>query len=343
MVNFSLSLKRKIQTALTLIVMGWAMPAFSAPTHILINVEGNVQVKKSKWKDFNKIEPGITLNSKDKIKVIDNASATIYCSDKTRWIIDKPGIHSISDGCSEGSKIALINQGNNQSTRGAKAPAFEESLEKLPYLVSPRKTYVLNAPLTIRWNEVPGATNYKVKVEDWERETKEGQISYDGKLEPGEYYSITIVANNGATSQDEYGRLESGDNWFIVLEDEKAETLREEFREKLEALKEAEKTQEEKEWSLAMFYLDKTLYFDVIQILEGLVKSGSQKLEVYYLLGDMYQKVGLNLMAKDIFQQGLALSVQQENSEYKGSIQQRLEWLESSLGIINKAGELLRR
>lgn len=319
------------------------MPAFSAPTHILINVEGNVQVKKSKWKDFNKIEPGITLNSKDKIKVIDNASATIYCSDKTRWIIDKPGIHSISEGCSEGSKIASLHKGNNQSTRGAKAPAFEESLEKLPYLVSPRKTYVLNAPLTIRWNEVPGATNYKVKVGDWERETKEGQISYDGKLEPGEYYRITIVANNGATSQDEYGRLESGDNWFIVLEDEEAETLREEFREKLEALKEAEKTQEEKEWSLAMFYLDKTLYFDVIQILEGLVKSGSQKLDVYYLLGDMYQKVGLNLMAKDIFQQGLALSVQQENSEYKGSIQQRLEWLESSLGIINKAGELLRR
>jgi hypothetical protein len=187
-------------------------------------------------------------------------------------------------------------------------------------LISPRNTYIFNDSLTIRWNEVSGATNYKVKVEDWERETKDNQIIYDGELESGEYYRMTVVADNGAASKDED---DTRAIWFIVLEDEEAKTL----REQVEAIEQDELSQDQKGLILAHFYSKNQLYFEAIQVLEELVKSGSQALLVHKLLGDIYQQVGLSLMAKEIYQQGLGLNVEENNSEVKGM----MEW---SLGVM---------
>ena len=203
-------------------------------------------------------------------------------------------------------------------------------------MISPRNTYIFNDSLTIRWNEVSGATNYKVKVEDWERETKDNQIIYDGELESGEYYRMTVVADNGAASKDEdYTRT----IWFIVLEDEEAKTL----REQVEAIEQDELSQDQKGLILAHFYSKNQLYFEAIQVLEELVKSGSQALSVHKLLGDIYQQVGLNLMAKEIYQQGLGLTVEENNSEVKGTMEWSLGAIEYFLGNKDKAVKYLRK
>ncbi|NEN89984.1 MAG: hypothetical protein F6K48_14130 [Okeania sp. SIO3H1] len=73
-----LNWKGTIQAVLTLILMVWATPVLSSPTHHIIDVRGNVQVKKSQWRSFNKAESGMTLSGRDKIKLGNNASVRIY-------------------------------------------------------------------------------------------------------------------------------------------------------------------------------------------------------------------------------------------------------------------------
>ena len=147
---------------------------------------------------------------------------------------------------------------------------------------------------------------------------------------------MTVVADNGAASKDEdYTRT----IWFIVLEDEEAKTL----REQVEAIEQDELSQDQKGLILAHFYSKNQLYFEAIQVLEELVKSGSQALLVHKLLGDIYQQVGLSLMAKEIYQQGLGLNVEENNSEVKGMMEWSLGVMEYFLGNKDKALKYLRK
>ncbi|NEQ41903.1 MAG: hypothetical protein F6K40_39275 [Okeania sp. SIO3I5] len=333
-----LNWKGTIQALLSLTLIGWATPVLSSPIHVLIDVRGNVEVKKTQWKDFYQAESGITLSGEDKIKLRSNASVTVYCSDLNQRTVEQAGTYPVSEVCPEREAvIRLCPDCNNDKLRD---PTLrEEKLKELPYLISSRNTYVLNEPLTIRWNEVPGATNYTVKVEDWEGETNETQILYDGKLEPGKSYFVTIVADNGARSAQE------GEHWFSVLEDEEAKTV----REQVANIKQQELTQEQEGLILAYFYRgnqlneDNQLNFEVIQVLEGLVKSGSQTATVYQLLGDSYRQVGLSLMAKEVYQQGLALTVEEEMSEVKAMMQLGLGKVEYVLGNGDEAAEWLEK
>ncbi len=331
-----LNWKGTIQAALTLIVMGWATPVLSSPIHVLIDFRGNVQVKKAQWKGFIQAESGITLSGEDKIKLRNNASVTVYCSDRNQWVVEQPGTYLVSLGCPEGEAvIRLCPDCNNDKLRDPTLK--EEKLKELPYLITPRYTKVFNEPLTIRWNEVSGATNYKVEVGDWEGETKENQIVYGDKLVPGYWYDVKVSLNSGAASTDEY--LNHNDSWFIVLKDEEAKTLREQVAD----INQQELTQEQEGLILAYFYRGNKLNFEAIQVLKGLVKSGSQTATVYQLLGDTYQRVGLNLMAKEVYQQGLALTVEEEKSEVKAMMQWGLGEVEYVLGNRYKAAEWLEK
>ncbi|NEQ38167.1 MAG: hypothetical protein F6K40_18620 [Okeania sp. SIO3I5] len=338
MVNSMLNWKRTIQATLTLIIIGWATPVLSSPIHLLINFLGNVQVKKTQWKDFIQAESGITLSGEDQVMLGNNASVTVYCSDRNQWKVEQPGTYLVSQGCPEGEGvIRLCPKCNNPTIR---VPGLrEEKLKELPYLISPRYTKVFNDSLTIRWNEVPGATNYKVKVEglegEWEGETKENQIVYDGELELGYSHNVTVSADSGVAFTDEYINYDYGS--FRVLKDEEAKVL----REKVADIKQQGLSQEQEGLILAYFYRGNRLNFEAIQVLKGLVKSGSETATVYQLLGDTYQRVGLNLMAKEVDQQGLALSVEKEMSEVKVMMQLGLGVVEYVLGNRDEAAELL--
>ena len=256
MKNYLLNWKRTIQAGLTLTLIGWTAPVLSSPAHILIDFQDDVQVKKAQWNKFHQAESGMTLSGKDKIKVGSNAEVTVYCGDRTKWTVQQPGTYLVSQGCPTGETVvALCPDCNNMTTRSIGQKEYD--LKKLPYLISPRHTYVFNDSFTIRWHEVPGATKYKVKVEDWIKETKETHISYDGELESGEYYRITVLADNGVTSKDEDSGL---DGWFTVLEDEKAKTLREEVAD----IKKQGLSPEQKGLLLAHFYRGHKLYFEAI-------------------------------------------------------------------------------
>ena len=331
-----LSWRTTIQAVFSLTLMAWAIPVSSGSNgiHIMIEFQGNVRVKKAQWKDFHQAKYGITLSGEDKIELRGNASVRIYCSNQNQWTVKQPGTYLVSEGCPEGEPvIKSCPDCNNDKLRpfGTK----EEKLKQLPYLISPRHTLVFNESLTFRWNEVPGAREYTVRVGDWERKTQETQIVYDGELEPGKFYDVRVVADNKMASTDEDDGQYS---WFIVLEEEEAKTL----EERVGAIERLENPEGEG-LVLAYFYRGNELNAEAIQVLEGLIESGSQTTTVYQLLGDIYRQVGLSLMAKEVYQQGLALTVEEEMSEVKAMMQWGLGVVEYLLGNRDEAAEWLEK
>jgi tetratricopeptide (TPR) repeat protein len=74
---------------------------------------------------------------------------------------------------------------------------------------------------------------------------------------------------------------------------------------------------------------------DAIDLLEGLVKKGSQSSAVYQLLGSTYQQVGLNQLAKERYLSALQLAKAQKNLAGEAMVQ-------ASLGEVNEALDELK-
>jgi hypothetical protein len=79
----------------------------------------------------------------------------------------------------------------------------------LPYLITPRHTLLITQKPLLRWNPVPGISEYTLEVNSpkgtlWQTKTKQNRILYAGPtLEAGIPYSVIIRINNGKSSLDE--------------------------------------------------------------------------------------------------------------------------------------------
>ncbi len=267
---------------LTFILLRVNAPVLSNTSgiNLIVNFSGDVKVKKDEWSQWQKADFGNTLSPNDQLEIGTNSSATIYCSDLSEWTIEQPGTYWLYDGCSPGEPTLKLPNSNNDTRRpgGIK----EQALQNIPYIISPRNTSILNNQPTIRWNTVPGATQYKVIVEDWEDETSDTEILYTGELEAEFFYFVSVLANSDSSSEEE---AEVG---FTVLDEQKEKDI----LAHIEAVKQQGLTKGAEGLILAHLYRGNDLNAEAIQVLEELVKEGNESISVYQLLGDIYQQVG---------------------------------------------------
>ena len=192
-----------IPIPLILITGGFPVASFSNTVGVntIFEVKGKVIVKKPQWKKPLPASVGDTLSFDDKLEVGANASVKVYCSNLKTWTV-KPGKYIVSSGCSSGKPVIQLPNSNNTTLRPTGNP--EKALAKLPYLITPRETTILTNRPRLRWNAVPGATNYTVTIDgvNWEAQTNKTEIVYPGELalKPGKRYHVTIEADNGKSS-----------------------------------------------------------------------------------------------------------------------------------------------
>ena len=318
---------------LTFILLRVNAPVLSNTSgiNLIVNFSGDVKVKKDEWSQWQKADFGNTLSPNDQLEIGTNSSATIYCSDLSEWTIEQPGTYWLYDGCSPGEPTLKLPNSNNDTRRpgGIK----EQALQNIPYIISPRNTSILNNQPTIRWNTVPGATQYKVIVEDWEDETSDTEILYTGELEAEFFYFVSVLANSDSSSEEE---AEVG---FTVLDEQKEKDI----LAHIEAVKQQGLTKGAEGLILAHLYRGNDLNAEAIQVLEELVKEGNESISVYQLLGDIYQQVGLSLQAKETYSKGLALTKNVENIAGKAAIQAELGEVEYALGNEDEAIQWLEK
>jgi tetratricopeptide (TPR) repeat protein len=193
---------------------------------------------------------------------------------------------------------------------------------KIPYLISPHRTLILNATPTIRWNAVAGAIKYTVQIKHgqrtiWQTQVQETQVIYPGNpvLQTGIPYSVTIETDNGKSSQSETG------NQFIILKDTDAKVVQGEIR----LINQLDFSPEVKALKLAEYYTnyevpepaaygltDKTtksyrLTADAIATLESFLKQSQSSPPLFYrMLGNFYAQTGVMRPAEQSYLQTIA-------------------------------------
>lgn len=259
----------------------------NASANEIVKLSGDIQLKRNGEADFQPANFLDSLNYEDEFKVNANSLVVIRCRSSYQARIEQPGEYKVDQYCPEGEVTEVID--NNNTFR----PPTED-LSQTPYIISPRNSSIFSDQITIKWNRVSEATEYIVKIEGWEVETTNTEIVYTGEvLTPG-FYFLSVEADNGESS---------GDVGFSIIDRQQAQLIQAEAakikQERLEA--EAEK------FILARFYQDNNLHMSAIEILEDLVAAGSQAKNVYLLLADLYDKVGLESEAYELNQQAMKL------------------------------------
>ncbi len=269
-----------ILTVFSLVLLGLNQ---SVNANVIVNLSGDIKLKRKVEKGKTEFEPANfldTINYEDKLQVGANSWVVIRCSNTDKPRIEQPGTYLVSKYCPEGEKTEPLD--NNGTFR----PPTED-LTQTPYLISPRNSSIFPEQITIKWNPISEATNYRIEVGEWETETTNTEVVYTGEpLTPG-FYVVSVEADNGESS---------GDIGFVVIDEEQAQLVREEAKK----IEQEGLEQEAEAFILARFYLSHNLKMLAIEVLEDLVKSGSQTKNVYLLLADIYNQVGLKLEAYEL-------------------------------------------
>jgi hypothetical protein len=289
-------------------------------------VKGKVEILRARRKNPQQAFPGDFLNSSDKLRLAQGASAKISCDNGSTWI-PSIGEFEVSQGCKYTDKPVFMRLGATTS------PPRAGNNSKIPYLISPRNTAIVTQQPTLSWNPVKGATSYRVQISggdvDWLTNVNQPMVVYSGKqpLKPGVFYEVVITASNGVSTKD------IDDPTFFVLSDSDIQQVKTDMAQ----LQQQPLNNESKTLVFAHLYRSRDLNAEAIDVLEKLVKTGSQTTAVYQLLGSIYQHIGLNILAKERYLTALKLAQAEKNLEPQAIIQVSLGDVEETFNQMQQA------
>jgi len=276
------------------VAFGCAPPAPTSPPetkpglNLIIAADGEVLLKRDSWTEFHPTSFGAMLYRGDQLQPAADANVVVLCENLTTWTVPSGSPSGLNNGCPQVPEPALVSPGGLiANTRGGTDPL-------IPYLISPRATKLLDPMPTLRWNAVPGASTYTLRISgiDWQEQTDATEFKYPGNpaLQPGTDYLLIIEADNGKSSKDE-GLPGLG---FSLLPEPEADRVRADAT----RIDELNLSEAARGFALAQLYFGHHLYAEAIELLEESAVTNDQVTNVYRALGELYQQVGLLMQAE---------------------------------------------
>ncbi len=303
----------------------------------IIQADGQVRLQRKEWPDFRVVNVGTSVDPDDYLQVETGVKAIVHCTNNTFWQPPTGNPYPVTYGCPHKSLLLRIGKQSDSAPGGSNSA--------IPYVISPRRTFVRSDRVKLHWNPVAGASHYSVRLVRqsdravlWEQEVSGTEIDYPGTtaLELGEEYLLVIESNNGKSSQLDEGANLSG---FQLLSPEGIEQVKAETQ----ALAQQQLSQEARTLALANIYIREELLSEAIATLESLAKTKTTIIAVYQELGDLYRYVGLNLLAQSRYQQAIALATASQDAEGLAMAQAGLAEVQEMLGKRDQAIQLLRQ
>ena len=268
-------------------------PAIAATTSIpngqILNISGEVQLQRQ---DGRNIRPtsGTPIYPGDKLQTAQNGQITIQCADL--------GIKSIKAGENQLNSCLLASEKSKSECnknlircpdRGDDQVAWNNA--PVPYIISPRRTQLLENKPTLRWNPVAGATSYKLSLREnktklnWELTVAGTEAVYAGEpaLKPGVKYRLIVEANTGASSETP---VVEGNTEFGLLDEGEMQRV----KDAVGAIGQQVPNAAAKKLATSNLYLSTNLIAEAIETLESLPKSGVETTPIYRTLGDLYRE-----------------------------------------------------
>ena len=150
-----------------------------ASDYRLVEAQGPVQVRRRQQRNYQNARQGMGLRLGDRLRTGDQAHARILCADlDIIWPMYSNLTRGVAAGCPNREKFDL--RGKIIGKQNDNAPGGDDP--NIPYIISPRRTAVLDSQLTLRWNPAPGATRYTVQLigpnMNWETEVSGTEVTY---------------------------------------------------------------------------------------------------------------------------------------------------------------------
>jgi len=251
----------------------------------IIQINGDVQLKRSHGRVISP-KAGTRVYPEDKLVAANGAQVIVQCADLSTLLVEGSGENQLN-GCASPEEA--------QCTPGTYKCPYRKPISlndsSIPYIISPRRTNLLNDKPTLRWNSVAGATSYTVSITgegvNWKTQVSDTQIVYPGEqpLQPGGYYLLIVTADTGASSIDDKNQGLG----FSLLEATQAQQVRSQAQE----IAQQPWIEQAKTLALVNLYLDNGLTFEAVEMLENLVNSGVETAPIYNSIGKLY----LNFLA----------------------------------------------
>ncbi len=263
------------------------MPAALATSHTLSNgqiieLNGDVQLIRSNRR-MVRATTGTRIYPGDTLRTAQTGQVLIQCADLS--------IQSVPAGQHQLNRCPKASE-QSGGLSGIIAPphrgdAITWNNAQIPYIISPRRTKLLNDKPMLRWNPVPGATSYTVNVQgegvNWTTQVSNTQVVYAGDqpLKPGGHYLLFVETNTGALSLDEPVR--PGGLHFSLLDENQAQYV----RAAAQQITQQNWTDQTKALALANLYIKNGLICEAIEKLEALAAGGLETASIYHTLGDL--------------------------------------------------------
>ncbi|OUC14542.1 MAG: hypothetical protein B0A82_11435 [Alkalinema sp. CACIAM 70d] len=316
-----MKLKILVQLIFTMALVGspTSSLAHQDELNIVVEVKGEVHLKRAVWPKYQFAEIGNLLRPSDRLRLGRKASVKVLCNNLLVWNVPSGRESLVSSGCQSTANPAIKFDNN------PRGPSRSPQDSTIPYIISPRDTMLLDSKVILRWNPVKGAKYYIVCIEgekvNWAIQVTKPEVAYRGEppLKPGIYW-ITVLADNGESSTSDVP-VE-----FRILNQETALQV----QSAVQQLKQQSLDPEATALALAHLYRSYGLKAGAIEVLEKVINSGSQISAVYQLLGDLYKQTGLISFAKNQYLKALKLSEAESNLEGKALAQVSLGEIEES-------------
>ena len=279
----------KIRIAVFIALSLIATSALAASNRIsnglIIHSSGEVAIERQNGRIVRPTS-GTPIYPGDKLRTSQNAQLTIQCADL--------GIKSIAPGENQLNSCLLAKEESNCSADLVKCP--DRSPDQLtwnsapiPYIISPRRTKLLDSKPILRWNPVAGATSYKLSLREngaklnWEMTVSGTEAVYPGEppLKPGVRYRLIVEANTGASSETP---VVEGHTVFGLLDEGEVERVKSEVG----AIDKQVPNENARKLAISTIYFNTNLIAEAIEILENIEKTGGETPPIYRALGDMY-------------------------------------------------------
>ncbi|MEQ8995232.1 MAG: tetratricopeptide repeat protein [Coleofasciculus sp. B1-GNL1-01] len=327
-------MKRYHFVGLTLALVLTTLPtgAIAAQNRV---AEGRVLLKRQGWSSFRTVAAGTPLHHRDQLQAIRGQRAKIVCRGVSSYRVPSAQIYPVSYFCGKPNTSGVF---RDRVLKPAHKLGGDDPT--IPYVITPHRGEILDGKPTIRWNPVAGVSRYTVRVTGsgvyWETQVSGTEVVYPGEpvLQRGKEYLVVVEAD-GTSSQLDKG----GEYRFRLVYPDVAQRV----QEKIQAIAQSDLSEAAQALAMADVYFEEDLDSEAIAILESLVQSGSQTVQVYQLLGDLYAHEGLNLLAQERYEQAIELAIASENIEGQAKAQVGLAEVMIMLGKTEQAIRLFNQ
>jgi hypothetical protein len=308
------------------------MPAAVASRIEIKNPNGRVELKPRGETNFRPIRFGEEVGRGDELRVGKEAEVELICGNNGNSVTlyYSGNTESVQVHC-PGSR-PIIRTGFNNNRPGGNNP-------QIPYVISPRMTYLLTDKPTLKWNEVEGATSYTVRIDVeigenrkllWQKMVTSTEIDYPEDERPlkwGRKYLVTVEASNGASSRNDAG----GHLGFEVLDPESIKRVQDQV-----TTINQNSAGEKRSIVIADLYREENLIINAIETLEKSVAQESKNPLIYMMLGDVYGLSGLNLQAEASYEMAIELLNASHDQYGLNQVQDKLEKIKQMLDNSNE-------